>query len=210
MKERKIFDIVLNGRLNGVWDRPNHKHTLGQMNGCPDTWWVKYVRREEEEDHEVQVDWIPFIDKGTNRASWDIRIKQGNVTKFKWDEWQINKTGYVELTLNNRVVDEFGFNDLNYAFAKAQLRTFEMCEHPFNFFDPESEIGRKIYYHRQPAIINRLILDQGCIMVEKEDGTGFDLRGYKDEDMSVMGDWHGANMVKTSIMDDKNIIWFRE
>jgi len=208
LKERKIFDIVVNGRLTGVWDRPEHLHELGKWNGCPETWWLKYVGREDE-DEEVSVDWIPFIDKGTNRAAWDIRIKQGNTLKYKWDDWDIRKTGYVEIFLNNRQVDEFGFGDIAYAFSKAQYRTFEMSEHPFNYFDPESEVGRKIYYYGQAAIIDRLMLDQGCIMIKKEDGTGFDLRQHKNEDVDDMGDWHGSNVVKTHVLDDKHIVWFR-
>jgi len=84
-----------------------------------------------------------------------------------------------------------------------------MSEHPFNYFDPESEVGRKIYYYGQAAIIDRLMLDQGCIMIKKEDGTGFDLRQHKNEDVDDMGDWHGSNVVKTHVLDDKHIVWFR-
>lgn len=50
----------------------------------------------------------------------------------------------------------YGFtvgNSLEFAMSKAQTLKALLNEHPYNFFDTDQEIGRKIYFHGLPARI---------------------------------------------------------
>jgi hypothetical protein len=225
-KEHRIFDTVINGKLTEIWSR-NETHELGKANGCPDSWWAKIVYDEHEKD-EPEIDWIPFIDLGTNRPCFEINIKQSNYTKSKWGETSINGTCKVMITCNTREVYEVRCRDIEYGLAKCQTLITEMCEHSFNFADPESEIGRKVWYYEQPGIIQSLLLDQGCVMIKFDkdavdvkkdsdnsviiasciDRNGFNLsRPWNDNEME--DEWDGRDTIKTDIFDH-NIYWFRD
>jgi hypothetical protein len=166
MKEYKVFDVVIGGQKREVWKR-KEEHKLGEWNGCPKNWWVNLGTVEKPE-------WEPWIDKGTNRPVWDISIKTDNRTKVKWGEVGIRGTGLLTISCNQRQVYEQGFNDISYAMSKAQVLMTEMMEHPFDFCNPDSMLGKKIWYKNQPAIITGLsCLDHGCILIEKEAGGKF-------------------------------------
>lgn len=195
---RWLFDTIVNDEICGVYQR-EEKHQLGDWNGCPNTWWLK----------DTDGEWIPWIDIGTNRPCFEFIINQGNYTKVKWNETQIRSTDSVEIYINKRLVYTFGCNNLNYALAKVQTLHVEMLEHPFNFCNPDSEIGRKVWYRNQPAIIERLVLDQGCVVLKKADGTGFDMKNPWDNEDDITSDWHGKNEVKDDIFTE-SIWWFRD
>lgn len=206
MKNTKIFEILINGERYNVYDREGVEHELGKMNGCPSTWWICYQREDRGQDI---IDWIPFIDRGCNRISFEINIKQGNTLKYKWEDWDVRKNGNVSISLNGRQVYEFGFNDLYYAFSKAQLLTFQMLEHSFNFCNPEEMIGRKVYWKRQTGFIERLIMDQGCVIIKKDLDDGkeyFDTSIYPGDDE---GYECNENYVKDDIFS-KSIWWHRK
>ena len=69
------------------------------MNGCPDTWWLDYSDYKEtiDEDGDIQEPEIneltPYIDKGVNRICWEVRFKQHNYMKYKWDDWNLRSGG---------------------------------------------------------------------------------------------------------------------
>jgi len=58
---------------------------------------------------------------------------------------------------NKKLIYEFittGTQDgFNFAMAKIQYLQIMLSEHPFNFFNPESENGRKIFWYGLPATI---------------------------------------------------------
>lgn len=195
--DRRIYDVVIDDKLCGVWER-EETHELGRINDCPDNWWVR-----------IDDKWEPWINRGVNVPCFEIRFKQNNRTKFKWNGLRINSTGYLEIYCNLRKVYEFGCSNLNYALAKAQKLTVDMTEHSFNFLDPESEIGRKIWYYNQPAVIKSLVLDQGAIMIEKDGEGGFNMEQawWTDEDREI-SDWNGEKVIKDDIFSS-NIWWFR-
>ena len=95
--------------------------------------------------------------------------------------------------------------DIEYGFAKAQTLITDMEEHPFNFANPEEEIGRKIWYNNEPASIERLILEQGCIMIKYEGvSNGFSLTKPWYEEIEPT-----QNLIKDDIFSSY-IIWFRD
>ena len=42
---------------------------------------------------------------------------------------------------------------MSYAIAKSQYLQIELSEHPYNFFEPKENEGRKIYWHGLPATV---------------------------------------------------------
>lgn len=196
-KERKMFEVVINNKICEVWER-EETHQLGRDNDKPDNLWVRYENQ-----------WEPWINIGVNNPCFEIKIKQNNRTKAKWNGLRINGVSCAEIYCNLRKVYEFYCNDLNYAFAKSQVLMRDMLEHPFNFMDPDSEIGRKIWFKGQSSIVERLLLDQGCIMIKKESGV-FDLvePWYSEEDIGL-DDWHNTEEVKDDVFSS-NIWWFRD
>jgi len=225
-KEHRIFDTVINGKLTEIWQR-NETHELGKSNGCPDSWWARMEYDIDDDEEQPDVDWVPFIDLGANRPCFEINIKQGNYTKSKWGETSINGSCKVSITCNTRPIYELRCRDIEYGLAKCQVLITEMQEHSFNFADPESEIGRKIWYYEQPAIVESLMLDQGCIMVkfdkdfvhvnlDKEhnitvasciEQKGFNLSRPWDTH-EIEDEWDGQDSIKTDVFDS-NIYWFR-
>lgn len=206
--DKKFGETVVNGVVMGLYDR-EEKHQLGQDNGQPDSWWLLYNMGESTGLPE----WVPWIDIGSNRTCWDISLRTENRSKYKWNSTRITGNGWVDIKCNQRVVYSFPFRDIEYGLARVTVLITEMMEHSFNFCDPESELGRKIWYHEQPAIIERLILSQGAIIV-KFDGLnelgGFNLRKpWETQEDRDADEWHGQSEVKTNILDPK-IWWHRD
>jgi hypothetical protein len=56
---------------------------------------------------------------------------------------------------NKKLIYSFGTGgkNLDFAFAKIQYLQVIINEHPYNFFEPETEIGRKICWYGLPATI---------------------------------------------------------
>jgi len=208
----KLFDIQIKDKLFEVWHR-DEKHNIGTLNGSSyeDNMWVKYFDTwiSPTCDPLTEITWVPWHDwNGNNKVCFEIRIKQSNYVKHKYDEYSIRGTGICEIICNTRKVYEFYFGDINYAFACAQKMIMEMKEHFFDFKNPEKEIGRKIWYKRQPAIIDHLIMDQGCIVVKKEDGTNFMMTDPWYNGQAHMNEWMIEKEIKVDIFDN-DIYWFR-
>lgn len=154
---RKIFDIHINDKPYGVYDIEGKEHNLGRYNDSPATWWllyddnpnqVKFINEMEEESN-----LIPYIDKGIHRICWEINYKQTNYTKFKYDEYDIRSSGICTLKANNREIYKFHSSDLNYAMAQVQVLVGKITCHPYNFFEPEKDDGRKIFFCGLPAFV---------------------------------------------------------
>lgn len=98
--------------------------------------------------------WKPYS-SGILRRLWDIRIVQSNTTKEKWGDTQFRNSTSIEMRCNGKLVYSFGTggNYLEYAFAKVQYLQVQMGEHPFDFFNPEKEHGRKIYFYGLPSTV---------------------------------------------------------
>ena len=152
---RKIFEILIEGRMYPVYGIEGYEHMLGQSNGCPASWWLDYsVYHTDDDDEEPTMrELVPYIDKGVHRICWGVNYRQYNSTKYKWDEWNIRSGGVCEITANNKPVYKFHWRDFEGALAVAQVKINDMIGHPFNFIYPEKEVGRKIWYYGLPAKI---------------------------------------------------------
>ena len=156
---RKIFDIQIREQMYSVYSIEGYEHQLGKSNGCPEIWWLDYsdyntvVERDGTINSPIIRELVPYIDKGVHRVCWGIDYQQYNTTKYKWDEWDIRNGGICKITANGKPVYKFHYRDFEGALAAAQVKINDMIEHPFDFINPENEIGRKIWYYGLPAKI---------------------------------------------------------
>ncbi len=151
---RRIFTVLINGKEHDVYDIENKEHQ--GFNDIPKTWWLYHSERLPEGlipplDSD---NWKPFSSSVLRRC-WEIKIKQINTTKEKWGETQFSNRINVEMWCNDKLIYKFGTSGkyLDFAFAKIQYLQVVLSEHPYNFFNPESEVGRKICWYGLPATI---------------------------------------------------------
>lgn len=239
---RKVFDIYINDKPFPVLSIEGKKHLLGKNNGCPDTWWLDYTKDEEgnyiEQDgtqllvemNGKERNLVPYIDKGVHRICWEVIYKQGNSMKFKWDEYSIRSYGTCTLRANGRDVYKFRHSDLQGAMVHVQHLTEKLLSHPYNFFEPERDNGRKIYFKSLPAFVRtgyevgEIRIEPDYSMLPKEKwwkiyslfegkryetaesifkDVGDDLDDYEEYQMNDMINWGDA-------LSDGQIDWFRD
>lgn len=180
-----VFTTMVSGKKMGVYKR-EETHEDGERNGTPNNWWLKYEKSSGYE-------WIPWVDKITNRPCFEFKIREGNYVKYKYDNSDIRGSVFCEIFLNGDKVYEFGAGSIEYATARAVVLKSEIMEHPFDFSNPDGEIGRKVFYKDEPAVVERVILDQGCVILRKDAHGNFkkpiwDDEGWEDEDSTVKED----------------------
>lgn len=149
---RKIFDVLIHNKTYDVYDIDGKEH--GGYNGEPKTWWLYFADRMPEgaiPPHDSE-SWEPWH-KSINRRLWDIRFKEYNSTKEKWNATQFRSGLNCEMYCNNKLVYSFGTFDMNFAFAKAQYLIVIMSEHPYDFFNSDKNNGRKIWWYGMPATV---------------------------------------------------------
>lgn len=138
LKARWVFNVMIRKQMYPVYSIDNRYHWSGTS-----TWWVKVG---DEGDLE------PWTNHA-HRICFEYNIREYNTSKVKWDEYRISKGVQVTITANGKPFYEFGSYDTNYAFAKTQQLIVQLMEHPYNFLEPETENGRKIYFYGLPATI---------------------------------------------------------
>lgn len=152
----KIFQVLVNDNPYHVYDIDGKEHE--GYNDTSKTWWIYYSEPMPDGlmpplDSEF---WKPFH-VSINRRLWNITFEQRNYTKVKWDELNFRNNTSVKMFCNGRLVYEFGTtgtdHGLAFAFGKVQYLMVVLSEHPFNFFEPETENGRKIYWYGLPAFV---------------------------------------------------------
>ena len=152
LEPRKIFEVMIRDSYYDVYDIDGKEH--GGYNDTPKTWWIYYSERLPDgavppADSEFFKPW----NVGILRRCWDIRIKQTNSTKHKWGDIDFRNNTSVEMWCNGKLIYSFGTFGMSFAFAKVQYLQTVLSEHCFNFFEPDKEEGRKIYWYGLPATI---------------------------------------------------------
>lgn len=103
----------------------------------------------------------------------DVTIESSNYLKesgLSGD--QVRKEVIGRIFSDGIQIYEFFARDPQYALRKADRLIDELSgTHGWlNADERQKMLGRKIYYMQHPAIITRLIEDQGCVMIEMEPG----------------------------------------
>lgn len=121
---------------------------------------------------------------------------------------EVRKGGSGEILADGIVVFEFGFRDIGWALRRAAQLIDDLSGHPSGWLmkdERDNLVGRKVFYRERPAIIERLVTDQGCLIINSADGKPFPPPVYREngeldeEDISL----------KTEVMDP-HIWWFRD
>lgn len=222
---RKIFDVIIHDKTYDVYDIDGKEH--GGWNGEPKTWWLYFADRMPDgaiPPHDSE-SWEPWH-KSINRRLWDIRFKEYNTSKEKWNATQFRSGLNCEMWCNNKLIYSFGTFDLNFAFAKAQYLMVKMSEHPYDFFNPEKENGRKIWWFGMPATV-RPKSDRWEIAVIPDYTTGLNKQEWWKEflrrrsninekvDENDIQVWDGEDDYSDYInwgdaLSDGHIDWFRK
>lgn len=227
---RKEFSVYINEQKYWVYDIEGKEHE--GLNGEPTTWWLYY-------SDELPSDLLPAVDSeylvpyqnSINRLCWEINIKQKNGHKHKWGSYNFSCHTSVQMICNGKLVYEFGVglgtDGLSYAMAKVQYLQVQLVEHPYNFFEPETEEGRKIYFYGLPATIKpsswageiRIIPDYSTGLTEKNWWAKYNERrstilSYEAEDAQMeqedfIEDQQYGSINWGSALEDAHINWFR-
>lgn len=150
----KIFEVIIHGKPYDVYSIEGKEHE-GQ-NGTSTTWWLYYSDRLPDNlvppaDSES---FLPYS-KSIKRLVWEIKIKDNNTSKHKWDETMFSHGTSCELWCNNRQIYGFFCRDTEYAMAKCQTLMTLLPEHSYSLWDNMEVFKGKerlIYYHGLPAI----------------------------------------------------------
>lgn len=151
------------------------------------------------------------------RRAIDISIKSSHYEKdsyFSGDEIRKQVIGTVTVD-GVQLIEEFGRD------PQRMMKTLDRLidiygEHEsgwFNKKDREKLVGRKIWYHDQPATIERIIEDQGCIMIATEPDFVVPMRNQSDDedDFDYWEDWKvGDHFVVKDEVLSPHIWWWRK
>jgi hypothetical protein len=142
-----------------------------------------------------------------HRVLLEITFKQYNYLKeSELSGDQIRKGGTCAIFADGEQIYEFFFRDMDHALLRANHILGKLSEHSSFVLMKESRdklIGRKIWYDRTPAVIQSLILDQGCIIIAPEQGYEFQKPVWADDDYERDGP-----TIKDDILSN-HIWWYR-
>lgn len=105
-----------------------------------------------------------LIDFDGSAPSWSIAFEETNYFR----KGEIRQGGRCTIFRNSQKFYEVGAREMGFGLAKAQSILMHLQEHPLNFFSrnwKEELIGRKVWYQTDPAIVESIIEDQGCVML---------------------------------------------
>ena len=231
-KVRKIFEVYIHNNKYNVYDIEGKEHE--GYNDVPKTWWLYYSRYDKVDGTPPDPDdkaFRPFC-TGINRRVWEIKIKQSNTSKEKWGDTHFSNHTYTEMWCNNKLVYAFNTGGIDsglaFAMAKVQYMMVVLSEHPYNFFEPEQENGRKICWYGLPATVRvksdtweiTIIPDYTAGMSKEEWWRELDRRESKvtkfsddDKEMDEMYKQESRDEGYINwgdAFEDGNIYWFRK
>jgi hypothetical protein len=208
-KDHKFGEVICDGMVMELWDRPNDHHDLGKWNGRPDTWWLRKV-----DTYDDVVEWIPWIDIGTKRPCWKLEFSEENFSSFKWDEWRVSGSVHCRMYLNGTPVYSFRSGDLSYAMARAQVLQVELTEmipvldhivrgKPFK--------ALKVWYKGQPGVVTELT-SSGEVKIEPDGIEYFEMlepHMTEDYEKEWAQEWKELRYVRDDALSPQ-IRWYRD
>lgn len=181
---------------NGVYSEMSKVEVL--INGQKKE--LTWVERQGEWPAHYELNGEPF---DGHRVLWSFAYEPYTYLKeseLSGDEWR--KGGTIKIFRNGeQVYKEFCRDPQN-----AASRMWGILAKCMDFDWEGLKEGRQIWWRETPAIITRLLLDQGAIIVDAVPGHTFPDRPWDKEDWEKLED---NTSVKLDIFD-KNIWWWRE
>ena len=196
------WDLVVKGRPYYVTPVEGYIHRYVGRGEPIDLWcWP----RDEQPSHENMIEYdIP------ESVAWGLEYKVNNYVKCKWDETELRQHGYTVITRNGEDFYTVA-GGMAYSVPKAMMLIAEIKDHPLDFgvidFDKKM-VGRKIWYHGQPAVIRRFVKGQCCIIIEPEGAERFTTPLEYQGD-SLCGGWEEEKNLKIDCLRDGAVNWFR-
>jgi len=145
-----------------------------------------------------------------HRILIDVSIKSSNYLKdsyYSGDE--IRKGGSCVISADGVAVFEFFFRDPQWALLHAHAIIGQLSEHSSHWLVASERgrlVGRKVWYERDPAVIVRLIEDQGCVILEPDGVAAFATPVWREPG----DDWDEyRTSIKAEVTDPK-IWWHRQ
>ena len=143
-----------------------------------------------------------------HRIQTDVRIQTYNYMKeSELSGSEIRRGGTVTICLNNFQVYEFFFRQPEDALLRARNILFELYEHPVQAWrsdERERWVGKPVFYRDHPCHIKYFIWDQGCVLLETDDGKSFPSPAWDDERWSET-----SSTLKDDILSP-HIWWWRK
>lgn len=153
--KKETFNVLIDDKEYSVYDlKKEHEG----YNDTPKTWWLCYAELPSsycpsEDDEEF----IPYCSSSIQRQCYDISFTQRTSSKFKWGGTSFSNRTMCNIKANNKLIYSFGTSGgdrgMSFAMSKAQYMITILREHPFDFFNPEKEEGRKIFWYGLPAFV---------------------------------------------------------
>lgn len=143
-----------------------------------------------------------------HRIQIDVHLESRNYLKeshYSGDE--IRKGGSGKIIADGVQVFEFFFRDVQSALLRAHRLIGELGEHSSSWLmkrEREKLVGRQIFYRECPAVIDRLLEAQGCLIIKTDDGKPFPPPVWRESD-----DDESEPTVKVEVTDP-SIWWFRK
>lgn len=194
MNDNKIFDLLIDGKLQSVYKR-EEEHKLGTWNKGSDNYWLK-----------LGDEFVPYLDSFVFRPAFRFEVEEKNYTKEKWGSTDLRNSVIVKIFINNTPVYQFSCRDTDYALARCNTLRVELLEHPLDFVNMEKIRGRLIWYRNQPGVL--VDFDTGEVTIRADSPDGFDMRTPYDIRIEDDDEYHSTS-IRTDIFD-RNIYWFRD
>lgn len=174
-------------------------------NILPDGWFACRSGKEPNRENLRPIDRQHF-----EACLWDFKIEAYN--KFdSSNEWS---TGYEVNIFRNRKRFHREYRKTLQSAALFALEYIRKCsgDHPLDINEAdwkEKNIGRKVWWNQQPAIVTEILDDKITLKADYEDGSKFkDIPSWGD-DNDILFDDEDREYVLISIFDDA-IDWFRD
>ena len=170
--------------------------------------WGEHAHSRSDNQHYVTGMGKEPVGFDGHRILLGVQVEESNYLKdshYSGDE--IRKGGSAKILADGEVVYEFFHRDARRALLKAHHLIGELLDHSSSWLnkkDRERLVGRLIYYDGTPAAIQRLIVDQGCVIIATEDGKPFPPPVWAEP-----GDDERESSVKVEVLSPQ-IWWHRE
>lgn len=146
-----------------------------------------------------------------HRVMIDVRVTSTNYLKeSELSGDQVRKGGSCEIIADGDVVFEFFHRDAQGALLRAHHligQLFDAGGGDWMIKDRrEKLVGRKLFYREHPAYVERLIVDQGCLILRTESGEPFPAPVWRKD-----GDFYDGDEPTAKVeVIDPHIWWWRE
>lgn len=196
------WDVVVKGRPFYVAHIPGYVHSIRGWGEPIDLWaWP----RDEEPSYDNLVEY-----ELDSPVAWGLNYHEGRYIKCKWDDAMLRGGAGTTITRND---EDFYYvsGGKGYSIPKALMLVAEIQEHPLDFgtidFDKKM-VGRKIWYNSQPAIIERYIKGQCCVIIRPDGMERFETPAEFAEE--PLWDDEDAKWLKVDCLASERVWWFRE